>query len=246
MASRSSGKHSSASSSSSSSRRTKESKSDDWSDVMDPEQRRRIQNRIAQRKFRERTRDQKEQSERDTRNKKYAHVSYLTPDPNDLGSVEDESLEGVPWGGPSMRHILSRGYAHERRRNGAGAAGGGFDDDDGSSYSHHHDSGNNSSGGSVAQCYQVDDHDDREYHDYDDEETVVPGPMTSGPVMPAASVYYADPYVAQGGYPTTTYGHPATAIPSYVVTSSDEYSQQADYSQNYDYAFPANDYSRGH
>lgn len=58
MPSGSSSKHHSSSSSSkkhhsSSSSSKHHSKSDDWSDVTEPEERRRIQNRIAQRKFRE-------------------------------------------------------------------------------------------------------------------------------------------------------------------------------------------------
>lgn len=84
------------------------SKTDDWSDVTNPEERRRIQNRIAQRKFREKAREQKERAERELRNQEHAASSYQVPGPYDLG-VDDE-LSGVPWGGPSLRFVVAKGH----------------------------------------------------------------------------------------------------------------------------------------
>ncbi|KFY40275.1 hypothetical protein V494_03588, partial [Pseudogymnoascus sp. VKM F-4513 (FW-928)] len=98
------------SSSKSSSAKTggKKAQKDDWSGVNEPDERRRIQNRLAQRKFREKAKDQKESRDRDAENQLHAGYSYTSPDPDDL--VETE-LSGLPWGGPSMRHIVERGKA---------------------------------------------------------------------------------------------------------------------------------------
>lgn len=113
--------HSSSSSSKkhgSSSSSKHQSKGDDWSEVTEPEERRRIQNRIAQRKFRkyfvlinndfpqdensfapgvitaansttgEKAREQKEREERESRNEQLAGSSYQVPVPEDFMSPE--------------------------------------------------------------------------------------------------------------------------------------------------------------
>lgn len=113
MPSSSTSKHHSSSSSSkkhhsSSSSSKHQSKSDDWSDVTEPEERRRIQNRIAQRKFREKAREQKELQQREARNQELAGASYSVPLGSDL-AYEDQ-LSGLPWGGLNIPHMVQRGH----------------------------------------------------------------------------------------------------------------------------------------
>lgn len=41
-----------------------------------------------------------------------AGYSYSTPEPESLGG--DYNLSGLPWGGPSMKHIVAQGKAKQQ------------------------------------------------------------------------------------------------------------------------------------
>lgn len=103
---------------------------DDWNAVTDPNERRKIQNRIAQRKFREsaatlhvrrkrqltllsgdKTRQQREADERKAIDQQRAGGSYSTARPEDLDKSNEE---GLPWGSISMRHIVESGRSREK------------------------------------------------------------------------------------------------------------------------------------
>ncbi|KAK4164912.1 hypothetical protein QBC43DRAFT_352624 [Cladorrhinum sp. PSN259] len=111
MSSRSSKSSGSGSGSSGKSKSSRSRKSDDWSEVTEPEERRRIQNRIAQRKFREKAREQRDRAQRDAQNQQYAGSSYHIAGPDELAFDDGGDLSGLPWGGLNMRHVVARGHA---------------------------------------------------------------------------------------------------------------------------------------
>ncbi|KAI1852399.1 hypothetical protein JX265_003833 [Neoarthrinium moseri] len=110
----SSSKHHDSSSKRHSSSKSKSSKSDNWAEVSEPEERRRIQNRLAQRKFREKAKEHKEKTERDSRNQELAGSSYQVASSDDY--LQEEECSGLPWGSFSMRHVVARGHESESRR----------------------------------------------------------------------------------------------------------------------------------
>ncbi|MCJ1350480.1 MAG: hypothetical protein MMC33_000461 [Icmadophila ericetorum] len=68
---------------------------DDWTGASAPGERRKIQNRNAQRKFRSKEKQKKEDQVRIQENAHAAGSSYAAPEAEDMGSVNPN---GLPWG----------------------------------------------------------------------------------------------------------------------------------------------------
>lgn len=98
--------------SSASGKESSRSKSEEWSEVKDPNERRKIQNKLAQRRFRDKVREQKEDAEREVENQRRAGSSYASPEPGDM--EQSQELSGLPWGGISMKHIVETGKTKEQ------------------------------------------------------------------------------------------------------------------------------------
>lgn len=62
----------------------------------------------------EKTRENKEKAERDARNHEHAGNSYRIPSVDDFAG--ETELSGLPWGGLSFGHAVSRGLEAESRR----------------------------------------------------------------------------------------------------------------------------------
>ncbi|KAF2876310.1 hypothetical protein BDV95DRAFT_602309 [Massariosphaeria phaeospora] len=77
--------------SSTSGREPSGSKADEWSEVKDPSERRKIQNKLAQRRFRDKKREQTEDAEREVENQRRAGSSYASPEPGDIDQREELS-----------------------------------------------------------------------------------------------------------------------------------------------------------
>ncbi|KAF2142133.1 uncharacterized protein K452DRAFT_287347 [Aplosporella prunicola CBS 121167] len=86
---------------------------EDWTRIQDPEERRRMQNRISQRRYRQRTRDEQENNERRMVNQEHAGSSYNPADPGDLERYPRE-YSGIPWGGVSVRYAAESGRVNEQ------------------------------------------------------------------------------------------------------------------------------------
>ncbi|KAJ8115942.1 hypothetical protein OPT61_g2525 [Boeremia exigua] len=89
-----------------------DTRSPEWSDVTDPVERRKIQNKLAQQRFRAKAREQREDTEREAENRLRAANSYRSPDISQL--EERHTLSGLPWGGVSFKHIIAVGQDKER------------------------------------------------------------------------------------------------------------------------------------
>ncbi|KAH7355841.1 hypothetical protein BKA66DRAFT_372731, partial [Pyrenochaeta sp. MPI-SDFR-AT-0127] len=87
-------------------------RSDEWSGVKDPSERRKIQNKLAQRRFRDKAKEQKEETEREVENQQRAGSSYASPEPDAIET--NQNLSGLPWGGISMKHIVETGKSKEQ------------------------------------------------------------------------------------------------------------------------------------
>ncbi|KAH4990660.1 hypothetical protein HBI71_115930 [Parastagonospora nodorum] len=87
-------------------------KSDEWSEVKDPSERRKIQNKLAQRRFRDKAKEQREESDREAENQRRASSAYASPEPEDIEN--SHTLSGLPWGGISMRHVVEKGKNKEQ------------------------------------------------------------------------------------------------------------------------------------
>ncbi|MCJ1236855.1 hypothetical protein MMC14_004837 [Varicellaria rhodocarpa] len=94
---------------------------EDWSKITDQNERRKVQNRIAQRKFHrltepaagEKNKRQKEDDTRIAENQQVAGSAYAAPDARDLRT--NNNPNGLPWGSVSFQHVLESGNGKEKQ-----------------------------------------------------------------------------------------------------------------------------------
>ncbi|MCJ1484558.1 mediator complex subunit [Schaereria dolodes] len=89
------------------------SQDEDWKGITDQTERRKIQNRIAQRKFREKSKRQRDDEARIAENQNAAGSAYAAPDARDLAA--NSNPNGLPWGSVSMQYVVDAGRIREER-----------------------------------------------------------------------------------------------------------------------------------